>query len=75
MALNASSLSAAIKANLMTEFELPPDKEPDDMKKLCKAIADAVVSCITTDAEVLGSVTVAVVTGKGAIDPGTGKII
>lgn len=75
MALNASSLSAAIKANLMTEFGLPPDKEPDDMEKLCKAIADAVVSHITANATVVGSVTVAVATGKGAIDPGTGKII
>lgn len=72
MALNADALSESIKTKLKDNLGL--DSEPPQMDKVCKAIAEAVVSHITANAMVIGSVTVAVATGKGAIDPGTGKI-
>lgn len=68
MPLSASVLSDAIRANLVA---LPFVAENDDLDSFCDAIAAAVVSHITSSAQVLPTELVAPPTGGPVTGTGT----
>lgn len=75
MALNATTLSASIKANLTTAFGLPAGGFGEaNMQKACDAIAQAVVAHITTFGVVNVASVSEVTAGAGTSGPGTGTI-
>jgi len=72
MALNSAVLSTAIQAQLATRPELA--NAGIDLSWMANAIAEAVVTHITTSAIVLIPSVSGVTTGSGVSGPGTGTI-
>lgn len=71
MPLSASTLKGLIKTNIQADFET---SDADWLDQFAQAIADAVVTHITTSALVTVPSVSGVTPGPGASGPGTGTI-
>lgn len=65
MALNANTLSTAIKTEIITNFGLNAAELPPKLSDFCDAVAKAVVNHIKSNAAVVGTCTNAA--GEGTI--------